>query len=143
MKLVTDQVEAFFRVASEETGSLGPTSYRAGYRLIETGNVICAVELPASVIEAVVFEHSSPAIAATTDGHVQTSMIGLAGAELNGMSSFTSEPIDSLVGRAMAVENLRMGEATIAELEMLLQRLERSVGLVKEAIVQLSHTPNS
>jgi hypothetical protein len=140
MKRAANEPEAFFRVASREVGSLGPARYSAGYRVRETGKVICTIELAASVAESTVFGHANLAMAATTSGCIQSSIAGLAG--LSGTQSFAAEPIDSLIARATAVENLRMEEATVADLKVLLQRLERSVSLVKEAILHLDSIPS-
>jgi hypothetical protein len=43
---------------------------------------------------------------------------------------------------AEAVENLRLEEANVEYLRVLLQRLERSVSLAKEAIVKLDDIPS-
>jgi len=141
MKRVTEEPEAFFRIVGEEVGSLGPARYRAGYRLRDTGKVICTVELPASVTESTVFGLSKLSIAATTDGYVQSSVVGLA--SLNGTPPVASEPIDLLIEHVTAVENLRLEEATVEDLKMLLQRLERSVSLAKEAIAKLDDLPST
>lgn len=137
---MTDEPEAFFRIV-EEVGSLGSARYRAGYRLRDTGEVICTVELPASVIESTVFGHSKLAIAATTNGYIQSSVVGPAC--LSGTSSIAAEPIDLLIEHMTAVENLHLEEATVETLTMLLQRLERSVSLAREAIAQLDHLRSS
>jgi hypothetical protein len=141
MKRRTDEPEAFFRIVGKDVGSLGPARYRAGYRLRDTGKVICTVELPASVTESTVYGHSKLAIAATTNGYIQSSVVGLA--SLNGTTPVAAEPIDLLIEHVTAVENLRLEEATVEDLKMLLQRLERSVSLAKEAIARLDAVPGS
>jgi hypothetical protein len=51
------------------------------------------------------------------------------------------QALDVLVQRAVNTENLRMEEATISDLNALLQRLECSISLVKDAIRQISSEP--
>lgn len=51
--------------------------------------------------------------------------------------------IEALVQKAVDAENLRMEEATSADLRTLLQRLEDSVKLVKGAISQMASTNTS
>jgi hypothetical protein len=46
-----------------------------------------------------------------------------------------------LVARMVTQENLRLEEATTSDLKSLLHRLERSVGLVKEAIARVPTSP--
>jgi hypothetical protein len=140
MKRVTDEPEAFFRTVGKEVGSLSPVRYRAGYRLRDTGKVICTVELPASVAELTVFGHSKLSVVVTTDGHIQSSVVGLA--SLHGTPPVAAEPIDLLIEHVTAVDNLRVEEATVEDLTMLLQRLERAVSLAKEAIAQLDNIPS-
>jgi hypothetical protein len=121
-------------------GSLGPVRYSAGYRLRDTGKVICTVELPASVAESTVFGHSKLSVVATTNGYIQSSVVGLA--SLHRTTPVAAEPIDLLIEHVTAVENLRLEEATVEDLAMLLHRLERAVSLAKEAIAQLDNIPS-
>ena len=48
-----------------------------------------------------------------------------------------SVPVDNLLERAMSAENLRLEEANIVDLAILLKRLERSINMVQEAIYQM------
>lgn len=121
---MTDIVEAFWEVG--ELGPLGPMSYRAGYRLRTA--IICNVELPAAIVEAAILAKSTLAMTITPDGHVRSSVAGSAG------STSRAEPIDELIAQLLSVENLRLEEISAADLASLLERLERSVELVRQVM---------
>jgi len=126
---MTDTLEAFWEPG--ESGPLGPTSYRAGYRLQTAKSVICNVELPAEIVEAGIIARSAFAITVTPDGHVRSSLSG-------GTSSTSkAEPIDQLIAQIVSVDSLRLEEITSSDLSSLLQRLFRSVTLVQEAMKHL------
>ena len=127
VNLSTGSVEAFLDLEDGDD-VLARRSYSAGYRLIETGEVVCAVKLPAALAESAILGRSKTSIVLTPAGQVEA---------LSGAGSAT-EQVDSLVARTVADDNLRMEEATSAELEALLHRLECSVGLVKQAIARLT-----
>lgn len=123
---MTDLVEAFWEI--KELGPLGPKSYRAGYRLRTAGSIICNVELPAAIVEAAILPNSVLAMTVTADGHIRSSLVGAAGFLSKG------EPIDRLIAQSLSVENLRLEEISPADLTLLLERLERSVELVREVM---------
>jgi len=122
--MMADKVEAFWEIG--DVGPLGPTSYRAGYR-IRTA-VICNVELPAAIVETAILAESVLAISVTPDGHVRSSASGSAG------STSRAEPIDQLIAQLLSVENLHLEEISAADLVLLLERLERSVELVRQVM---------
>jgi hypothetical protein len=124
-------VEAFLDLGCGDDNPLRPSSYSAGYRLIETGEVICTVELPVPIAEAAILRRSKISIILTPGGRVEVSSGGLA----------TNEQIDDLVARTVTQVNLRMEEATASDLESLLHRLERSISLVKGAIARAPAAP--
>lgn len=130
-------MEAFLAVKSG--GPLGPTWYRAGYRCGETGNVICALDLPASIVEATILKDARLTVVATPDGHVRLSVCGLACEDIGDGVPSISEPIDQLIARSVTAENLHLEEITSADLNSLLQRLQRAVALVQ---VALNHLPD-
>ncbi|NOJ48536.1 hypothetical protein [Bradyrhizobium archetypum] len=128
-------MEAFLEVAAKGSGATGPISYRAGYRCVETGDVICAIELPASIAESTILAHSGLVIVTTPDGHIVSTVRGVEGGD-----SIVAEPIDAFIARSLNSENLRMEEATVADLEILLQRLNYSASLVSETIGQMANS---
>ena len=135
-------IEAFVEL-NTQIAPLAPASYRAGYRHSESGEVICAVEIAASIVESAVLQHSKLGMFASADGHVESSInTTTADCSINGRP-FVAEPIDSLVARLLDNENLRMEEVTAVDLATLLQRLHRSVALVKEALDRISDAPKS
>lgn len=136
-------VEAFLEVGSNGTGPARPPSYRAGYRYVDTGGIICAIELPASIAESTILAHSSIEIGTTPDGCVVSTVRGVAGSDSNEGQPIVSEPIDAFIARSLDLGNLRMEEATVADLETLLQRLNHSARLVRETIYQMAMANNS
>ncbi|MGN8550366.1 hypothetical protein ACQPTN_39750 [Bradyrhizobium sp. 13971] len=52
-----------------------------------------------------------------------------------------NESIDGLVAKAVTEENLRLEEAVGSDLRSLLQSLEHSVNLVREAMARLPQAP--
>jgi len=126
MDFLTGSVEAYLDLGCDDDNSLRPSSYSAGYRLIETGEVICTVELPVPIAEAAILRRSKISIILTPGGRVEASSGG----------SAAVEQIDDLVARTVTQVNLHMEEATASDLASLLHRLERSISLVKEAIAR-------
>ena len=124
---MTSRFEAFFTVGSN--GPLGPASYRAGYLCSETGTAVCALELPASIVESAILRDAELTAALASDGHIQFSLG-------DGLPSFT-EPIDRVIAQIVSVDSLRLEEITPADLNFLLRRLCRSVALVEEAMMHL------
>lgn len=133
---MADTFEAF--LAIEGGGPLGPTWYRAGYRCGETGNVVCALELPASIVETTLLRDAKFTATLAPDGHFRFRVHGIACEDASdGLPSVTGS-IDQLIAQAVAPDNLHLEETTSADLNSLLQRLQRSVALVQEAMKHLS-----
>src|SRR5262249_9454372 len=128
--------EAFFTV--EGGGPLGPTWYRAGYRCGDTGNVVCTLELPASIVETTILRDAKLTVTVTPDGHIRFSVFGIACEDMSTGRPSGTEPIDELIAPSIAVDSLHLEEITPADLNSLLQRLHRSVALVQEAMRHLS-----
>ncbi|AUC95496.1 hypothetical protein CWS35_15585 [Bradyrhizobium sp. SK17] len=122
----TDKVEAFWELG--EAGPLGPSTYRAGYRIRATGSILCNVELPAAIAETAIVANLALATTITPDGYIRST--------LSGVADLTSkaEPIDQLIAQSFSVENLRLEGISAADLGSLLERLERSVALLHEVI---------
>lgn len=118
----------------------GAAGYRIGYRIGPDGTAITSITVSAEIIEKTLNLGGSVALAVTPDGQVAAvvSHSNSAKSTLRGAS-----PIDSLVRNALDFENLRMEEATVSDLNTLLQRLERSVGLAKDAISQMASETNT
>ena len=134
----TTTVEAFLEVAGKVIGATGPICYRAGYRCVETGEIVCAIEIPASIAEPTIFAHSGLTIMTTPDGHIVSTVRGVEGSDLSERQPIVAEPIDEFIAKSLNSENLRMEEATVADLEILLQRLNHSASLVSEKIGQIA-----
>lgn len=127
----TVQLEPFAEVT-------GDTAYRFGYRAIGTDDCLSAIEVPTSIVEQAVLTRASLATRVAADGTVISHMLMSHVREsiLNIPTDVAS--IEALVQRAVNVENLRMEEATVADLTTLLRRLEDFVRLVTDTISKMT-----
>jgi hypothetical protein len=126
----TVQLEPF----AEVTGG----AYRFGYRSAGVTDYVSAVEVPIQVVEQTVLTRASLAVRVVPDGTVVSHMLWSHAGDTTPDPPTDVEALDVLVRRAVNIENLRMEEATVSDLNMLLQRLECSISLVKAAIGQIS-----
>ncbi|KRR29125.1 hypothetical protein [Bradyrhizobium retamae] len=125
------RLEPFAEVAGD--------TYRFGYRLAGVSDCVSTVELPIQIVEQTVLTRASLTVRICPDGTVIPLLLHAAGTTL--VPSTNVESLDVLVQRAVNTENLRMEEATVSDLNALLQRLECSISLVKNAISQISSEP--
>jgi hypothetical protein len=131
--LETVQLEPFAEVAGD--------TYRFGYRTVGVNDYVSAIEVPIQIVEQTVLTRASLTVRIGPDGTVISHM------QLSHTVDTTPDPpteveaVDVLVRRALNTENLRMEEATVSDLNTLLQRLECSISLVKDAISQISSEP--
>lgn len=122
----TVQLEPF----AEATGD----TYRFGYRFAGTSDYASVVEIPIPIVEQTVLTGITLAARLGPDGTVISSMFMSTSNTSCVPTDVTS--IDALVQRTVSAENLRMEEATAADLITFLQRLEDSVSLVNRAVGQ-------
>jgi hypothetical protein len=127
------QLEPFAEVAGN--------TYRFGYRTVGVSDYVSAVELPTQIVEQTVLKRASVTVRIGPDGTVISHMLPSNAADTIPDPPTDVVALDVLVRRALNTENLRMEEATVSDLNTLLQRLEGSVSLVKEAISQISSEP--
>ncbi|KRR08737.1 hypothetical protein [Bradyrhizobium valentinum] len=121
-------------VPLEPFAEITSNTYRFGYRIVGTSNYAFVVEVPIPIVEQTVLTRATLTARVSPDGTVTSSMIMSTGSTPDLLTAATS--IDALVQRAVNAENLRMEEATAADLSTFLQRLEDSVRLVKYATSQ-------
>jgi hypothetical protein len=126
--LETVQLEPF----AEVTGD----TCRFEYRTVGIGDSVSEIELPLAIVEQAVLTRASITAKVSLDGTVisHMRMPHVAGSTIDLPTGLAS--IEALVQKAVDSENLRMEEATSADLRMLLQRLEDSVRSVKSAITK-------
>jgi len=140
-----ENAEAISRMNSLETVQLEPfaevagDTYRFGYRIVGVSDYVSAIEVPIQIVEQAVLPRASLTVRIGLDGTIFPLLSHAADTTLNLPTDV--EALDVLVQRTLNTENLRMEEATISELNALLQRLERSINLVKDAISQISSEP--
>lgn len=127
------QLEPFAEVAGD--------TYRFGYRTVGVSDYVSAVEVPIQIVEQTVLMRASLTVRIGPDGTVFSHMLSSHAADATSDPPTDVDPLDVLVRRAVDTENLRMEEASVSDLNTLLQRLERSIGLVKDAIRQISSEP--
>jgi len=111
-------------------------AYRFGYRAIGTDDYFSTIDVPTSIVERAVLTRASLAARVDPDGTVISHM-SQANGNVPDISTDVAS-IDALVQRAVNADNLRLEEATVADLGTLLRRLEDSVTLVKGAISQMT-----
>jgi hypothetical protein len=114
-------------------------TYRFGYRTAGISDYVSAVEVPIQIVEQAVLPRTSLTVRIGLDGTVFPLLLHVADTTLDIPTDV--EALDVLIKRAVNTENLRMEEATVSDLNALLQRLECSIGLVKDAINQISIEP--
>ena len=129
----TVQLEPFAEVAGD--------AYRFGYRTIGVSDYVSAVEVPIQIVEQTVLTRASLTVGIGPEGTVVSHLLWSHAANTIPYPPTDLEALDVLVRRAVNSENLRMEEATVSDLNTLLQRLKRSISLVKDAISQISSEP--
>src|SRR5258707_4317714 len=95
-------------------------TYRFGYRIVGTSNCASVIEIPTLIVERTLQTRAKLTVRVGPDGTVISSIVA-AGSTLELPSDVTS--IEALVQRAVNTENLRMEEATEADLGRFLQQL--------------------
>jgi hypothetical protein len=126
--LETIQLEPFAEICGD--------TYRFGYRIVGASDYVSVVELPIQIVEQAVLPRASLTARIGPDGAVFPLLSHAADTTIGIPTDV--EALDVLVQRAVNTENLRMEEATVSDLNALLQRLECSISLVKNAISQMS-----
>jgi hypothetical protein len=116
-------------------------TYRFGYRIVGTSDYVSVVEVPIPIVEQTVLTRATLTARLGPDGTVISSVIMSGGNASYAPTGVTS--IDALVQKAVSSENLRMEEATAADLITFLQRLEDSVRLVRRATSQPLSEPKA
>lgn len=129
-------LEPFMEPADHTKGRMSGRAYRFGYRIPGSAEVVSAVEVPASIVEHTIMQGAFLSVRSSPDGTI-TSQISIS-YSANAGSTREATPIDELVRNAVDLENLRMEEATSKDLNTLLERLERSISVVKDAIDQVA-----
>lgn len=106
--------------------------YRFGYRIVGSDNVVAAVEIPSRILEEAVLSKLTLSCRLTPDGDViPQSMFEHGKAPSAGSSPLS---LDQLIRATFTPKNLYMEEATIANLTTMLQRLEESASVVRDAL---------
>ncbi|MCP1843657.1 hypothetical protein ACVIHI_003424 [Bradyrhizobium sp. USDA 4524] len=110
--------------------------YRFGYRVVGTDTVVAAIEIPARLLEEAISSNLTLSCRLTPDGNViPESSLEHGRAFPTGIWA-DSMPLDQLIRATLTPQNLHLEEATIANLTTLLQRLEDSAKVVRDALAR-------
>jgi hypothetical protein len=134
MSANTDSVEPFV-----ERIDLAPrvaSAYRFGYRVERTKDVLSSIVIQADAIEAVLTAGMVVSARMSAAGDVSPSIVSSDNAAVASCFHLDTRSIEILVADAVSADSLRLEEAGISELEILLGRLNRAVALVIEAIAR-------
>lgn len=110
--------------------------YRFGYRAVGTDTIVAAVEIPARLLEEEISSNLRLSCRLSPDGNV-TPELSIQNDRASSTGTWAGpQPLDQLIRSTLAPQNLRMEEATIADLTTLLRRLEDSVSVVRDALAR-------
>ncbi|APO50215.1 hypothetical protein ACVIW2_004508 [Bradyrhizobium huanghuaihaiense] len=108
--------------------------YRFGYRISETGAIVAAIEIPAELLEEAISSNMALSCRLTPDGDLIPEFSFERGRTSSNGALIL--PIDQLIRATLTPQNLHMDEATIVSLTTMLQRLEASVNVVRDALAR-------
>ncbi|WP_316169093.1 MULTISPECIES: hypothetical protein [unclassified Bradyrhizobium] len=139
MKLQASNLEPFIEILG--VPSPHADAYRFGYRLDSA--VVSAVDLPAEIVEKIFVSRTRQSVHITPSGEIipELSFPSVAGEIIHPERTIRS--IDDLMRETLKPEMLRMGEATSADLALLLERLQRSASLVEDVLDQIARSSPS
>lgn len=110
--------------------------YRLGYKVVGIDTVVAAIEIPANLLEGAISSSLTLSCRLTPDGCViLESSFELGRASTTGTRADLLQ-LDQLVQAALTPKNLHLEEATTANLTTLLQRLETSANVVRDALAR-------
>lgn len=127
------------RVRCAEDG-LCSSGYRVGYRCATTRAVLIQLEIPAEILERTVLDQLSVVPRMTPDGVVSVDFSEQSGRDIDGLLEIAVTPINELVARSVASDNLRLEETRISDLEALRNGLEQSLCTVQDALAMIANS---
>jgi hypothetical protein len=128
----TQTVEPFVDLLNRPDGRFA----RVGYRPAGFGKAVVSVELPIQLLEKAVARGLDLTTRITPSGEVATDICGWSETALTDLRLVTS--LEILISQAVSPDNLRLEEASLAELNELLKSLELSIEQVKAALRRTS-----
>lgn len=127
------EIEPF---AERIVGAQAANTYRFGYRIERTKDVVTAVILPAETVELALTARFSLSARMSPTGDISPALTDPANISIAPSAVWGVESLEQLVADAINAKNLRLEEAGATELRILLARLERSVMLVTMALAE-------
>src|SRR5271157_4666616 len=137
MSAVGSSVEPFVERISSTGDATSPTIYRFGYRIEQTKDVLSTVDIPAETVEHALTAALSLSARMSPTGDVFPALADPENIAIAPSVAWGSESLESLVANAVDTDNLHLEDAGIAELNVLLARLENSVALVRAVLEQI------
>jgi len=131
--------EPFAERINSVRDSLSVSTYRFGYRVGRTKDILSAVEIPADTVELAITADLFLSARMSPTGDLFAVIVGPSESTAMGAGRAV-ESVEHLVARAVDAENLRLEESGPNDLKILLARLERSVTFVKGALAQFRKT---
>jgi hypothetical protein len=125
-------VEPFVDLLNRSDGRFA----RVGYRSAGFGEALASVELPIQLLEQAVACGLGLTTRITPSGEVVSGIRGWSETPLTDVRLVTS--IDILISQVVSPDNLRLEEASLAELNELLKSLELGIEQVKAALRRTS-----
>lgn len=110
--------------------------YRLGYRVVGIDTVVAAIEIPANLLEDAISSSLTLSCRLTPDGCVIPESSFELGQASTGGTRGDLLQLDQLIQATLTPENLRLEEATTANLTTLLQRLEMSANVVRDVLAR-------
>jgi hypothetical protein len=125
-------IEPFVERAGSPGTSLADYHYRFGYKIVGTGIVVAAIEVPSKVVEDAISSGLTLSCRLTPDGDVVPECSSENG--WPNTKTMSPLPLNVLVRATLAPQNLHIEEATIANLTTMLRRLEEAASDVRETL---------
>jgi hypothetical protein len=107
---------------------------RIGYRR-QNGEVVSEIIVSARLLEEALYSSISIDLALSADGVVSAS---LSESVTNNQGGRSVRAIDDLLRATLTKKNLHVEEASVSQLRELLNRLEKSIDMVRHAIDQMT-----
>jgi hypothetical protein len=129
-----DSVEPFVERIGPAQTSAG--AYRFGYRLERTKDILTSIVIQADAVEPILTAGMVISARMSPAGDVSPAIVRSEDTLVAPSFHLDARSIERLVADAVSPDNLKLEEASVAELEILLGRLNRAVALVAEALAR-------
>jgi len=129
-------LQPFVELLGTDCKVMGPTGYRFGYRNPATCEAVCTVDVPAETVEQALMSRLSLSVTMSADGKITARFLEPDETAAPGVAAIP-RPIDDIVAHGISLDELGRESPSASDLKSLLARLERSVALVRAALVRI------